>query len=336
MVVALAAAGLAVGLAGCSSAPSSVSHASVSVAGNVKCGQTKSPPKAALTVPVTVSSVSGGQLVTVGLCVGSQGPYSFVVDTGSSKSIIDSSLAAALHLGGAGSTELGGSGCATTGNLVHVPTLHVKSVVIEPQTMVSTSLTDWAGRSVDGVLGSDVLGRFGALKLDLPRHSMTVAGGEGPAPTTHAIVVGQAGSSPPQNLVTGKVVDDVPLTVVQGPGTYAAFANMTVAVQKPYAFVVDTGSPVSSIDTTAGFTLKIASKGTASAPGGIGCSGTDTALAPVPMEIGSTTATLRLRSFHIVGPQRNGIIGYLGLDYVGQTGTVIIDYAGADMAFVSG
>jgi hypothetical protein len=287
-------------------------------------------------VPLTVSAVSGGQLVTVGVCIGSQGPYAFVVDTGSTRSIIDSSLATALHLGGAGSVALSGSGCATTGNLVHVPTLHLRNVIIEPQTMVSTSLTDWAGKSVDGVLGSDVFGRFGALKLDITKSAMTILGGEGPAPTTHSLVVGQAGSSPPKALVTGRVVDDVPITVVQGPGTYAAYASMTVAGQKSNAFVVDTGSPPSTMDTTAAYTLKIANKGTASAPGGVGCSGSVNLLAPTSVAIGSVSSNLGMRSLQIAGLQRTGILGFLGLDFLGQTGSVIVDYTGANMAFVSG
>jgi hypothetical protein len=202
--------------------------------------------------------------------------------------------------------------------------------------MVSTSLTNWAGKAVDGVLGSDVLGRFGAVKIDLKKHTLTVPAGEGPAPSTHALVVGQAGSSPPKALVTGKVVDDVPMTVVQGPGTYAAYVNMTVAGQKPYAFVVDTGSPSSTIDTTAAYTLKISNTSTASAPAGVGCSGNVTLLKPASLAIGSTSSTVAMRALHIAGSQRVGVVGYLGLDFLGQSGTVIVDYAGADMAFAAG
>jgi hypothetical protein len=337
-------AALGVGLAACSSSPSSSttsstpngSGAAPPIVSQADCGAKQHPQKGAATIPVTVSSATGGKLVTVAVCAGTSGPYTFVVDTGSPNSIIDSSVASALDLRVAGSTALGGAGCATTGNFVNVPTLHTGKMVIKPQTMVVTSLKNWSGRSVDGVIGSDVLGRFQAFKLDLGKQTLSVPGPEGLAPVTHGIVIGQAGSAPPPSLVSGTPVADVPLTVVQGPGTYGVFANMTVAGQSPYSFVVATGAPSSTIDTTAAFTFKLANQGRGAAPAGIGCSGSVTTLAPAPLALGSVSQNLTLRSLHIVGPQRLGIIGFLGLDFLGKTGAVVVDYSGAEMAFLNG
>jgi hypothetical protein len=329
-------------LAACGSSPSPTAPtskgagAATPIVSQADCGAKAAPQKGVATIPVTVSAATGGKLVTVAVCAGTNGPYTFVVDTGSPKSAIDSSVAAALNLHAAGSTALGGAGCATTGNFVNVPTLHAGQMVIKPQTMVVASLKDWSGRSVDGVIGSDVLGRFQAFKLDLVNQALTVPGPEGLAPSTHGIVIGQPGSSPPPSLVSGAPVADVPLTVVTGPGTYGVFANMTVAGQSPYSFVIDTGAPSSTIDTTAGFTLKLSNHGKGPAPAGIGCSGSVTTLAPAPVSIGSVSQNLVLRSTHVVGAQRLGIIGFLGLDFLGKTGAVVIDYAGAEMAFLHG
>lgn len=334
---------VALGLAACGSppapSPSSTGRASPAatpIDSQVNCAAKKTTPEGAVTVPVAVSAATGGKLVTVAACVGTNGPYTFVVDAGSTKSIIDSSIASALRLHVAGATELGGAGCATSGSVVDVPTLHVGKMVVAPQTMVASSLSDWGGRSVDGVLGSDVLGRFQAFKLDFVRRTLTVAGLEGPAPATHTIVVGQPGSVPPPSLVSGPPVADVPLTVVRGPGTYGVFATMTVAGQRPFSFVVDTGAPASTIDTTAAFALKLSNKSMGLAPAGIGCGGSTITLAPTAVSIGSVSHTLVMRSVHVLGSQRLGIVGFLGLDFLDQTGAIVVDYAGAEMAFLNG
>jgi hypothetical protein len=41
-------------------------------------------------------------------------------------------------------------------------------------------------------------------------------------------------------------------------------------------------------------------------------------------------------SIHIAGTRRVGVIGYLGLDYLGTSGAVVIDYAAGAMAFLAG
>jgi hypothetical protein len=275
-------------------------------------------------------------LVTVGVCIGESGPYQFVVDTGSARSIVASGLASSLHLKGAGTIALGGSGCATTGSLVETPVLHLQAVAIAAQQMVSANLSSWSGQRVDGVLGSDILGRFGAIKLDLSKHTLTFAGAEGPAPVSHALILGKAGATPPASLLMGPPVVTVPLTIVHSPGSIATFTNVSVANQGPYAFLVDTGSATSSISTATGFHLA-AGKGTGTAPGGVGCTGTVPTLVPTPVAMGSARpSTLALRVVNFNGPQRTGIVGALGLDVLGSYGAIIVDYEGANLALASG
>ena len=288
-------------------------------------------------VPVTVSDVSGSKLVTVGVCLGTSGPYPFVVDTGSTTSIIDSGLASTLHLKAAGSATLGGLGCAESGNMVSAPDMSAGHIPLAAQSLVSASLSDWAGQSVDGVLGSDVLGRFGAVKLDLPKATLTVAAPEGPAPTRHELSLGQPGAAPPASLLTTKPVVTIPMRVAYGPGTIAAYTNVDVAGHGPNAFIVDTGSPTTTLSSTLTSSLHIASSGTSDPPGGVGCASQVSALAPTDVALAETSHTLpTLRSMPINGPQRGGIAGGLGLDFVVTYGTIIIDYAGADLTIAHG
>ena len=203
--------------------------------------------------------------------------------------------------------------------------------------MVTSSLSDWAGQSVDGVLGSDVFARFDGMKLDLTSATMTLANNsEGPASSANSLVLGNAGATLPPDLVDGqKPTDVVAMNVVHGIGTIVAYASMTVANQGANPYVVDTGAPVSTMDKTAAYTAKISNKGSGPAPAGIGCSGTATKLEPVSVSIGSTSATLSMLTIHVAGPARSGVIGYLGLDFLGKAGAVIVDYTTGTMAFLS-
>jgi predicted aspartyl protease len=330
-------------LVGCSSTPSNTEASSQNLNGGISrtvCGRQTQPGSGISTVAVKVSSATGGKLVTVEVCVGGKGPYPFVVDTGSSRSIIDSTLASTLNLkptkGGNG-VPLSGSGCATTGNLVNVPALQMGDVAIAPQAMVTFSLSSWGGQKVDGVLGSDVFGRFGAMKLDLTKRAVTVTGTEGHAPVSNSIVPGNAKANLPADLLDGREpLHVVPIKVVQSKGTIAPYTGMTVATQGPFSFVVDTGAPLSTMDATAAYAAKIANHGTGPPPAGIGCFESASRLLPATLSIGSTSAKLTMLSIHIAGTGRVGVIGYLGLDYLGSSGAVVIDYASGAMAFLAG
>src|SRR5258708_21162902 len=133
--------------------------------------------------------------------------------------MIDSGLASTLQLRSVGTAGLGGLGCANAGKLVHVPAMTMGDIPLASQQMVSTSLSNWAGESVDGVLGSDVLGRFGAVKVDLTKKKLTVAAAEGLAPDRHELIIGKAGTAPPPSLLTTSAVVTVPLPLAYGPGT---------------------------------------------------------------------------------------------------------------------
>jgi hypothetical protein len=288
-------------------------------------------------VPVTVTSASGSKLVTVGVCVGKSGPYSFVVDTGSPTSAIDSSLAAKLHLKSAPTIPLGGLGCATSGNQVQVPPLRVGDIGLTAQDMVSTSLSNWSGQSVEGVLGSDVFGRFPAIKIDLPHRKLTVLGFEGPAPVANTLLEGKPDTQPPAELLTGTLIVTAPMTVVHGPGNIRVYTNVTVAGQGPKGFVVDTGSPVTTLSSDLASALHIEPNGSGTPPGGIGCTSDVSTLPTTEVGLGTLSVKLStLRSMPITGTQRTGIDGGLGLDFMGKHGTVIVDYAAAALALASG
>jgi hypothetical protein len=289
------------------------------------------------TVPITVTAASGSKLATVGVCIGTHGPYSFVVDTGSPTSAIDSHLASTLRLKSAPALPLGGIGCLNMGAQVAVPASHAGAIRLAPQDMVSADLSNWSGVSVDGVLGSDVFGRFEAMKLDLPHKSLSLLGLEGAIPLKHQLLEGRPGTQPPPQLLATAPAVTAPLTVVRAPGSISVYTAVTVAGQDNNSFVVDTGSPVTTIGSTLASSLHLTSTGSGTPPGGIGCTSDVSTLPSTPVGVGQSIVKLStLRSMPITGSQRVGVAGGLALDYLGSNGIVIVDYAAGSLALAQG
>jgi hypothetical protein len=319
------------GLAACSSTPNN-SPAAQSGSAQVDCSHEAKAHAGLQVVPVAVVKANGGNLPTVDVCVGTSGPYPFVVDTGSTESIIDATLSSNLHLAAAGSTALGGSGCATSANLVKVSSLQMGDVPMAGQTLVSVPLTDWSGQSIDGVVGSDILERFGAVKFDMHKHTLTLAGSEGPAVSLHSLVKGQGGTPPPKDLLSGAPAVNVPLTIIDAPGSVGVYANTTVANQGPYPLVIASGSPTSALAPVTGLSLHLADKGNGPVPGGVGCHGDVPILTATSVSIAtSPTAQLSFHAVPINGAARTGVNGWLGLDYLGGHPITIVNYVQASL-----
>ena len=85
------------------------------------CSGATAQPGGGEKVPLTVSVVAGQVAETLDVCIGDQGPYPFILDTGAGQSTIDAGLAHRLHLATAGAaTEFAGVGCTGTARPVSV------------------------------------------------------------------------------------------------------------------------------------------------------------------------------------------------------------------------
>ncbi len=73
-------------------------------------------------------------------------------------------------------------GCIGNAQPVGVPSWSVAGVALAPQTVTAATLPDFGGAGQPvGLLGSDVLSRFGAVRLDFTAQTLTFGGPEGPA-----------------------------------------------------------------------------------------------------------------------------------------------------------
>jgi len=203
-------------------------------------------------VPLTVSAVAGQVAEAVNICIDGQGPYPFVLDTGAGQSTIDAGLARRLHLAAAGpSSVFAGVGCTGKARPVSVGSWSLEGIGLAPQQLTAASLPQIGGTGEPvGLLGSDVLGRFGAVRVDFAAGALVVAGAEGPPLTDGQPYTGPVGQlGPPVSLTHGEG-RTVPLTVTPSTGAVSLGVAVRFRGGAERNFVVDTGSSQSVAATS--------------------------------------------------------------------------------------
>jgi predicted aspartyl protease len=284
-------------------------------------------------VPLTVSVVAGQVAESVNVCIGGQGPFPFILDTGAGQSTIDAGLAHRLHLPSSGlSTEFAGVGCTGTARPVSVGDWSLDGVPLSPQQLTDATLPQMGGKGEPvGLLGSDVLSRFGGIRIDFGSGDLILPGAEG-APLTQSSPFTGPLSAVPAALTQGEHGTTVPLTVVPAPGD----VSLSVAVRfdggRRRAFVVDTGSSQSVVSSGVARAQSLGSTDLAQRQSTV-CSVITVPLVhsgpwsvpgvPLhPQLIGST-------NFGTI--TSSGTLGLLGSDQLRRYGWVILDYAGGQL-----
>jgi hypothetical protein len=201
-------------------------------------------------LPITVSTVAGQVAELVNVCIAGHGPYPFEVDSGAGESIIAASLAPTLHLSHDGSSrKFAGVGCTGEAQPVGVSSWSVAGVPLAPQTLIAATLPDFgiAGRPV-GLLGSDVLSRFGSIRIDFSAQTLTLGGLQGPVLSNRAERVrALSGPPPPAVLTQGQEGTTVPLSIVLTPGDISPSVSLRFGHRASKDFIVDTGSSQSVV-----------------------------------------------------------------------------------------
>jgi hypothetical protein len=284
-------------------------------------------------VPMTVSVVAGQVAESVDVCIGGQGPYPFILDTGAGQSTIDAGLAHRLHLASAGrATEFAGVGCTGTARPVSVRAWSLDGIALSAQQLTAATLPQMGGKGEPvGLLGSDVLSRFGSIRVDFGAGALVLPGAEGAALSQSSEFTGPLGTVPPL-LTQGEQGTTVPLTVTPAPGD----VSLSVAVRfdggRRREFVVDTGSSQS-----------VVSSGVARAQSLVGSNlaqrqSTVCSVITVPLVHSGPWSVPGLRLHpQLIGSTNfgaislSGTLGLLGSDQLRRYGWVVLDYAGGQM-----
>jgi hypothetical protein len=124
-------------------------------------------PKGERTVPLRVITAKGRDTVAlVPVYIDGRGPFAFALDTGAAQSLIDVSLVRSLGLRSVGQRRLEGITGGGKGLIVQVKNWRAGRVRLHPDTIASFKLMDGRGGQPAGLLGSDVLSRFGKIAVD--------------------------------------------------------------------------------------------------------------------------------------------------------------------------
>jgi hypothetical protein len=296
------------------------------------CGGSTALSGGAAQVPITVSTVAGQVAELVNVCIAGKGPYPFIIDSGAGESIIDSGLAARLSLKRSGQkSQFEGVGCVGTAQPVAVPAWSVAGVDLSAQVLTAARLPGFGGRGQPvGLLGSDVLSRFGAVRIDFKAQTLTFAGPEGMAKTgAPAAVHGPTGPAPSAVLTQGQSGTTVPLTVVLTPGDVSLNVRLRFGQGAVRTFVVDTGSSQSVVASAVARQARLASTNLAQRQLTV-CS---TIIAPL-VHSGRWALPGQKLYRQLLGVANFGAIsaggtaGLLGSDQLQRFGWVIFDYSG--------
>jgi hypothetical protein len=268
----------------------------------------------------------------VPVCVNGEGPFRFVVSTGAGSSIISPALARSLHLHEGSAVPLRGVTCVASAPTAAVASWSMSGLKLAPQTLLVAKVPrDRLSPAPEGIIGSDVLARFGAVRIDYRSGRLVLLGSEGALPKGNVYVVGQATTSVPSALAAGAVKASAPLRVFESSQGILVAAEVKIAGHTAQ-LAVDSGSSVSGVVPKSLKTLRLEKNGPRLAVPGVGCTGEGASYSSGKWSLGTTSLRKsQLVSMRITGSVNAGLEGVLGSDVLGFGGSVIVDYTGAHL-----
>ncbi|MGC9544145.1 retropepsin-like aspartic protease [Streptomyces sp. UG1] len=119
-------------------------------------------------IPLTVVERAGQTMALIPVTIEGEGPYTFVLDTGASASVVDDDIARKLNLPRTGERRpISGVIGTDRAPVVEVREWQAGQVALDPADIV---VVDMPGASrtqpFEGLLGSDVLSGFGRITID--------------------------------------------------------------------------------------------------------------------------------------------------------------------------
>lgn len=295
------------------------------------CGHPVTPtgneviPFASLTTPA-------GSIPTVAVCIDGHGPYPFIVSTGAGTSVVSASLVSTLKLPEGAAVDVRGTTCTASAPTAQMTAISLGGVALAAQNFVVASVPAYgSGATIDGMIGSDILTRFGAIGIDYRSHKLTLAGAEGGPPPHNTIVLGQAKGSAPPGLLVGSPKVDTPIDVLESPTNTLVSVAVSLG-RNTQQFTVDSGAPTSSV-TKAAATTAALTAGSGTAPeSGIGCSAQSSTFSSGSWTVnGVVLPSKNLVSQVFAGSANSSFDGSLGGDVLSSYQSVVLDYAGAHL-----
>jgi len=321
----LAALGLAVVASSCSSGPGPYGGVSVPPF-RAGCGVARGTPP----VPLYFSGApEAHSLPFVSVCLDGHGAYPFLLDSGASASVVDVALADELGLPAVSppksqSPSPAVLGCLSTARRVSVQRWSVGAIPLAPQSVAVADLPGFGPSGAPaGVLGGDVLSRFGAVRVDFRAARMTVLAPEAAAPAHPSIVIGSASSPPPPLLVTSTPKAAATLEVLRSPDYALATATASFGGTRHAPFVVSTGARLSAVSTSASRSTLSGRSAASVDDVDVGCEGATATLESGPWTVSSVPQVPQPLAVESLA---GGAVGVVGSDVLARFGAVVLDY----------
>jgi hypothetical protein len=271
------------------------------------------------------------------VCINGKGPFPFLIDTGADGSVLTTSLARQVGLPAIGGpVQLGGAGCTAIAHSSRIAKWTVAGLALQPQdvTYLNVPLFGQKGQP-DGLLGSDVWSRFGAMRLDFAHGTVTVPGPEHAVPTRETVITRPSSGAIPAALLHGTAKVIVPMRVDSAPGITGIFVKVVLGSQPPAEFTPDTGASQSAVDSGVASRFGLATLSTQVRQTTV-CT-----IATLP-EVSSgrwsiAGRQLKPQALGTVGlEQTTGVAGLFGADQMSTFGSVIFDYSGGRLVLGAG
>jgi predicted aspartyl protease len=126
------------------------------------------------TIPVVILKAKDGETLVLARVVVHGRVFPFLIDTGSSKTLVDVALARALHLKTVGKPiKVTGVGCSETARKVRLNRWKIGGQAL-PSIVATSSMIAGANGEAFGLLGSDVLSHFGSISIDYAHGELTL------------------------------------------------------------------------------------------------------------------------------------------------------------------
>jgi len=294
------------------------------------CAPQPGPPSV---VPIRV--VGRGAIVA-NICIGGKGPFPFLVDTGGSTTLVDSSLATRLHLTLVdGPRTVSSFTCRRQISFAAVSRWSVGSMTLLPQTVEVGPVQSSVLPNLDGVLGSDTLSSFGAVRIDYGQQTLTlgprsaplrsdVAGGAGLLTVPTSLAKGTSFASPMPVKVVSQTLSPHHLRLIEVRPT----VDLSFGTNR-FLLTLDTGAGTTNLGPSVVKKLRLAPAGPPGAAyAGLDCPVVVNHYTMGPAMLGEVQIPEQTVGSNFVPP---GTVGGIGSGTLINYNPVLIDYTDGEL-----
>jgi hypothetical protein len=329
---------LPVSLLGCGTGPSKAAgQASPSPSPRASCSGLSRIPTMPTAVPLRVERTGPTVRVLVPMCVDGRGPFPFVLDTGSSSTLFDTHFLDHVRLPTAAPSLLHQPGCATVVLHVSVNRWSFGQVGLATQSVAVVRMPGFGlGGQPMGLIGSDVLSRFGAVRIDYRAQLLTVAGPEGPTPAQGTSIEGPTATPVPSGLLGDGARTAVPLDVSTTASGTSVLTPVRFGARGPFPFAVATGAGASAVTALLAAHLGLLHTGQSEPVRSFGCTRDAPVVRSGSWAINSVTLPPQQMTAAVPIASPSEAIGLVGSDALSAYGSLVLDFVSGSLFLGAG